>query len=231
MNIDISNAHCGPRIQFPDHAWLRVVLIKAHCLRRRAHAARRRAPCRHARVSRQRARARRAALRARTPYGVRAIVGRSPPCTRERVFRLSYERDRAQGSRDRSSLLPRRESASDCRSSAPLFARSSPGASSEMTEGNVTERRAPLSPMSRARAPRGVGAAPPGDHRTAIAVSVVSRSCGAPSTPGVSSYARQRDGERAHIGSSRRAGRVSESTKKSFIRFARRARGSAARRG
>lgn len=25
MNIDISNAHCGPRIQFPDHAWLRVV--------------------------------------------------------------------------------------------------------------------------------------------------------------------------------------------------------------
>lgn len=25
MNIDISNAHCGPRIRFPDHAWLRVV--------------------------------------------------------------------------------------------------------------------------------------------------------------------------------------------------------------
>lgn len=25
MNIDISNAHCGPRISFPDHAWLRVV--------------------------------------------------------------------------------------------------------------------------------------------------------------------------------------------------------------
>lgn len=25
MNIDISNAHCGPRIQFPDHSWLRVV--------------------------------------------------------------------------------------------------------------------------------------------------------------------------------------------------------------
>lgn len=24
MNIDISNAHCGPRILFPDHAWLRV---------------------------------------------------------------------------------------------------------------------------------------------------------------------------------------------------------------
>lgn len=27
MNIDISNAHCGPRIQFRDHAWLRVVLV------------------------------------------------------------------------------------------------------------------------------------------------------------------------------------------------------------
>ena len=26
MNIDISNAHCGPRIQFLDHAWLRVVI-------------------------------------------------------------------------------------------------------------------------------------------------------------------------------------------------------------
>lgn len=25
MNIDTSNAHCGPRIRFPDHAWLRVV--------------------------------------------------------------------------------------------------------------------------------------------------------------------------------------------------------------
>ena len=25
MNIDISNAHCGPRILFPDHSWLRVV--------------------------------------------------------------------------------------------------------------------------------------------------------------------------------------------------------------
>lgn len=34
MNIDTSNAHCGPRIQFPDHAWLRVVSVKAHCLRR-----------------------------------------------------------------------------------------------------------------------------------------------------------------------------------------------------
>ncbi|KAL0103855.1 hypothetical protein PUN28_017892 [Cardiocondyla obscurior] len=33
MNIDISNAHCGPRIQFPDHAWLRVVLSKTNCLR------------------------------------------------------------------------------------------------------------------------------------------------------------------------------------------------------
>lgn len=33
MNIDISNAHCGPRIQFPDHAWLRVVLIPKNCLR------------------------------------------------------------------------------------------------------------------------------------------------------------------------------------------------------
>lgn len=27
MNIDISNAHCGPRIQFLDHAWLRVVYV------------------------------------------------------------------------------------------------------------------------------------------------------------------------------------------------------------
>lgn len=27
MNIDISNAHCGPRILFPDHSWLRVVSI------------------------------------------------------------------------------------------------------------------------------------------------------------------------------------------------------------
>ena len=25
MNIDISNAHCGPRILFLDHSWLRVV--------------------------------------------------------------------------------------------------------------------------------------------------------------------------------------------------------------
>ena len=33
MNIDISNAHCGPRIQFPDHAWLRVVFITRNCLR------------------------------------------------------------------------------------------------------------------------------------------------------------------------------------------------------
>ena len=33
MNIDISNAHCGPRIQFPDHAWLRVVFIPKDCLR------------------------------------------------------------------------------------------------------------------------------------------------------------------------------------------------------
>jgi len=33
MNIDISNAHCGPRIQFPDHAWLRVVLVPLNCLR------------------------------------------------------------------------------------------------------------------------------------------------------------------------------------------------------
>lgn len=33
MNIDISNAHCGPRIQFPDHAWLRVVLTNLNCLR------------------------------------------------------------------------------------------------------------------------------------------------------------------------------------------------------
>lgn len=33
MNIDISNAHCGPRIQFPDHAWLRVVLVPRNCLR------------------------------------------------------------------------------------------------------------------------------------------------------------------------------------------------------
>lgn len=34
MNIDISNAHCGPRIQFPDHAWLRVVYVPKNCLRR-----------------------------------------------------------------------------------------------------------------------------------------------------------------------------------------------------
>lgn len=34
MNIDISNAHCGPRIQFPDHAWLRVVSAPRNCLRR-----------------------------------------------------------------------------------------------------------------------------------------------------------------------------------------------------
>lgn len=27
MNIDISNAHCGPRILFLDHSWLRVVPI------------------------------------------------------------------------------------------------------------------------------------------------------------------------------------------------------------
>lgn len=34
MNIDISNAHCGPRILFPDHAWLRVVSVPRDCLRR-----------------------------------------------------------------------------------------------------------------------------------------------------------------------------------------------------
>lgn len=39
MNIDISNAHCGPRIQFPDHAWLRVVLVPRNCLRREARTA------------------------------------------------------------------------------------------------------------------------------------------------------------------------------------------------
>jgi len=27
MNIDISNAYCGRQIQFPDHAWLRIILI------------------------------------------------------------------------------------------------------------------------------------------------------------------------------------------------------------
>lgn len=32
MNIDISNAHCGPRIQFPDHAWLRVVSVNQKLL-------------------------------------------------------------------------------------------------------------------------------------------------------------------------------------------------------
>lgn len=32
MNIDISNAHCGPRIQFRDHAWLRVVLVPSTLL-------------------------------------------------------------------------------------------------------------------------------------------------------------------------------------------------------
>ena len=34
MNIDISNAHCGPRIQFPDHAWLRVVQTRHTALYR-----------------------------------------------------------------------------------------------------------------------------------------------------------------------------------------------------
>lgn len=32
MNIDVSNAHCGPRILFPDHAWLRVAYIYATAL-------------------------------------------------------------------------------------------------------------------------------------------------------------------------------------------------------
>lgn len=55
MNIDISNAHCGPRIQFPDHAWLRVVLVPRNCLRPLSETKKRAA-------------------------GVRAIVGRSPGC-------------------------------------------------------------------------------------------------------------------------------------------------------
>ena len=32
MNIDISNAHCGPRIQFLDHAWLRVAHVNLRLL-------------------------------------------------------------------------------------------------------------------------------------------------------------------------------------------------------
>ena len=32
MNIDVSNAHCGPRILFPDHVWLRVVSNTYDCL-------------------------------------------------------------------------------------------------------------------------------------------------------------------------------------------------------
>lgn len=31
MNIDVSNAHCGPRILFPDHVWLRVVSALHDC--------------------------------------------------------------------------------------------------------------------------------------------------------------------------------------------------------
>lgn len=46
MNIDISNAHCGPRIRFPDHAWLRVVkqtkpdcfLLASSCSKEKAYA-------------------------------------------------------------------------------------------------------------------------------------------------------------------------------------------------
>jgi len=51
MNIDISNAHCGPRIQFPDHAWLRVVSLNAKLLAplcRAGHDALHRASLRHA---------------------------------------------------------------------------------------------------------------------------------------------------------------------------------------
>ena len=69
MNIDISNAHCGPRIQFPDHAWLRVVLTKAHCLRRRARA--RGSASRSTRTCR--ARARRAALYAQATAYERSL--------------------------------------------------------------------------------------------------------------------------------------------------------------
>lgn len=32
MNIDISNAHCGPRILFLDHTWLRVVIKRKGAL-------------------------------------------------------------------------------------------------------------------------------------------------------------------------------------------------------
>ena len=67
MNIDISNAHCGPRIQFPDHAWLRVVLRQITLLAPAAVAAA-------------------AALYARgwrDVYGVRAIVERSPGLGRD----------------------------------------------------------------------------------------------------------------------------------------------------
>lgn len=83
MNIDISNAHCGPRIQFPDHAWLRVVLVTKDCLRHRARArppASLDAPHSLATTLRCAAMSASAASTQRAPhaYGVRANVGRSP---------------------------------------------------------------------------------------------------------------------------------------------------------
>lgn len=67
MNIDISNAHCGPRIQFPDHAWLRVVLTNQNCLRRLYN---------YVRADWPRYTVRCAVSRVQS--GVRAMIGRSP---------------------------------------------------------------------------------------------------------------------------------------------------------
>lgn len=109
MNIDISNAHCGPRIQFPDHAWLRVVLISIYCLRRAADG--------------------------HIGAGVRAIVGRSPGCAMTHDTRCVLLR-RGSLSRARSSSSRDEMREKNSESVTPVRA-CHPWASSEMTRRGV----------------------------------------------------------------------------------------------
>lgn len=74
MNIDISNAHCGPRIQFPDHAWLRVVLTNLKLLA----PSRKRTTSHGVAVNDEMSSAVVAVPPSHCANGVRAIVGRSP---------------------------------------------------------------------------------------------------------------------------------------------------------
>lgn len=159
MNIDISNAHCGPRIQFPDHAWLRVVSIEAHCLRRLARSRLGVALDTHACRARARAGPR---IRARIPYGVRAIVGRSPECGRSIETALLLYPSRVGSSREPKAKERATAPVRDCRSGVVR---------NDGKGKNVTERGA----LSLARA----------SCARACAARCRRRRPAAPSTPGV----------------------------------------------